>query len=297
MAGRVDPDSPRAIREALEAHGIALKKRWGQNFLVSPAGRERILAALDPRPGDLVWEIGPGLGAVTAEVLARGSRVTAFEIDRGLCRYLASVFAHEAGLRIVPGDFLETWPEETSAPDRILGNLPYRSASLMIASLAEGGLAPTAMVFTVQKELAQRIAARPRTKEYSSFSVLCQTAFLAESLGDLQPGSFYPAPEVVSTVLSMRPKRSGPGDGTQVDSKLVSLVARSLFGSRRKTLRNNALSSELGRRFSAAAVMAAMEAEGLDPARRAEEYPPEAFARLAARLSTGGPREAPKDRA
>jgi 16S rRNA (adenine1518-N6/adenine1519-N6)-dimethyltransferase len=289
---RVNPDSPRAIREALNAQGIALKKRWGQNFLVNRGGRDRILTALDAKPGDTVWEIGPGLGSLTAGILERGSRLVAFEIDRGLCRYLAEVFGGEEGFRIVPGDFLKTWPGEESAPGRIVGNLPYSSASLMISSLAEGGVAPVVMVFTVQKELAERITARPGTKEYSSFSVLCQTALRVRSRGDLQPGSFYPAPQVVSTVMEMSPA-AGPGTAGGVDPRLVSLVARSLFGSRRKTLRNNALSGELCRRYPEAAVMTAIEAEGLDLARRAEEYAPEAFARIAARLPRMGTEETP----
>jgi 16S rRNA (adenine1518-N6/adenine1519-N6)-dimethyltransferase len=285
MSGLVDPDSPAAIRRALEELGLALKKRWGQNFLVSPGARGRILSLLDAKPGEEIWEIGPGLGAMTAELLSAGVRLTAFEIDHGLCRYLTDAFSGEPGFRLVPGDFLRTWQEMRPLPARILGNLPYRSASLMIASLIEGGLVGASMVFTVQKELAERMAARPGTKSYSSFSVLCQTAMLTVGRGDIQAGSFYPAPEVVSSVVEMRPL---PPEEAPADRALVSLVSRSLFRARRKTLRNNVAGSELCGRFPLDQVMEALEAEGISPARRAEELEPRVFVRIAARL-TGAP--------
>ena len=279
----MNPDSPAEIRAALEEMGIALKKRWGQNFLVNRGARERLAAMLDPRPGELAWEIGPGLGSMTALLLQRGVRLLAFEVDRGLCRHLRESHGSEADFMLVEGDFMKNWKSalaEHGAPRRVLGNLPYRSASLMIAALVEGGVRPDTMVFTVQRELAERMAADPRSKAYSSFSVLCQACFSVEARGDLKPGSFYPAPEVVSTIVEMRPRQDG------LDPEAVAILSgllRGLFTARRKTLRNNLLAGRFAAGVTAERVAEALEAEGIDPGARAEELPPETFVRLARR--------------
>jgi 16S rRNA (adenine1518-N6/adenine1519-N6)-dimethyltransferase len=284
MNAPLNPDSPNAIREALAARGITLKKRWGQNFMISPAARRRILEAADPRAGELIWEIGPGLGALTAAILERGSRVTVFEVDRGLCRYLTEVFGGEAGFSLVAGDFMKTWSRAalTEAPRKIMGNLPFRSASLMIAALVEGGGSPQEMVFTVQKELADRMTARPGTKNYSAFSVLCQVGFETSTVADLRPGNFYPAPEVVSSIVRMRPLPDAPDPA---ERRSLSEVTRTLFASRRKTLRNNMAAGPAFRGLSPAQAATLLSARGINGEARAEELPPEAFLRIARGLT------------
>ncbi|HEY9595155.1 MAG TPA: 16S rRNA (adenine(1518)-N(6)/adenine(1519)-N(6))-dimethyltransferase RsmA [Spirochaetia bacterium] len=276
-------DSPAEIRALLSERGLALKKRWGQNFLVNRGARERLIAVLDPRADDRVWEIGPGLGAMTESLVQRVAALVAFEVDRGLCRYLEERFAGVPSFRLVPGDFLETWKGEmagTGAPSRILGNLPYASASLMIADLIESGARPRAMVFTVQKELAERIASAPGRKSYSSFSVLCQSCFAVAPRGNLQPGSFYPAPDVVSSVIEMTPLTGAP-EGRVLET--LSLLLRGLFSSRRKTIRNNVAACRLG--LPSEEILAAAVESGIDPSRRAEELEPAAFIRLARTLT------------
>lgn len=280
----MNPDSAADIRAALEERGIALKKRWGQNFLVNRGARERLVAMLDPRPGELAWEIGPGLGSMTELLLRRSVRLVAFEVDRGLCRHLWEAHGEDAAFTLVEGDFMKTWKSalaELGAPRRVLGNLPYRSASLMIAALVEGGVRPDAMIFTVQRELAERMVADPRSKAYSSFSVLCQACFSIEARGDLKPGSFYPAPEVVSTIVEMRPRQDG------LDAEAVvrlSAILRGLFTARRKTLRNNLIAGRFTHGVTAAKVAEALEAEGIDLGARAEELAPETFLRVARRI-------------
>ena len=290
----MNPDSPVEIRAALEEMGIALKKRWGQNFLVNRGARERLVALLDPRPGELAWEIGPGLGSMTGLLLQRGVRLVAFEVDRGLCRFLLKSFGEAAGFTLVEGDFIKTWKAalaEHGPPMRVLGNLPYRSASLMIAALVEGGVRPQEMIFTVQRELAERMSADPRSKAYSSFSVLCQACFCIEARGDLRPGSFYPAPEVVSSVVQMRPRPEGLDLRTV---EVLSALLRGLFTARRKTIRNNMLAARFTAGITVEAAAAALEAEGIDLGARAEEIPPETFVRLARRITDArcSPREA-----
>jgi 16S rRNA (adenine1518-N6/adenine1519-N6)-dimethyltransferase len=282
----VNPDSQVEIRALLSGRGLALKKRWGQNFMVNRGARERLVTLLGLTGKELVWEIGPGLGSMTDLMLDRAASVIAFEVDRGLCAYLAERFASAASLDIVQGDFLDTWRgirDSRGAPHGVLGNLPYRSASIMIADLIEGGLRPPRMVFTVQKELAERMASRPGVKSYSSFSVLCQASFEVAGRGDLKPGSFYPVPEVVSSIVELTP-RTGAPEGRQLAA--LTALSRGLFAARRKTIRNNLASGSLGETFPASALLGALEAEGIDPGRRAEELAPETFLRLA-RLLTG----------
>jgi 16S rRNA (adenine1518-N6/adenine1519-N6)-dimethyltransferase len=272
----MNPDSPADIRALLESKGLALKKRWGQNFLVNRGARQRLIDILGPGPAETAWEIGPGLGSMTGLLAAAAARVVAFEVDRGLCRYLEESLGALPNFSLVPGDFLETWKEAAEArgrPDRILGNLPYRSASLMIADIIESGLRPARMVFTVQRELADRMASPPGQKSYSSFSVLCQACFQVTGRGDLQPGSFYPVPDVVSSIVEMTPLPGGPVGG---ELEALSGLARALFSARRKTIRNNAKDAPL---------LQALRQEGIDLGLRAEQIAPEVYVRLARRLT------------
>jgi 16S rRNA (adenine1518-N6/adenine1519-N6)-dimethyltransferase len=278
----VNPDSPAEIRALLTERGLALKKRWGQNFLVNRGARERLVGLLDPGPEETVWEIGPGLGSMTGPLLPRVRHLVAFEVDRGLCRYLEEAFGSVPSFTLVPGDFMDTWKESASRghPQAILGNLPYRSASLMIADLVQEGMRPRCLVFTVQKELADRMAASPGGKDYSSFSVLCQSSFHVTARGDLKPGSFYPVPEVVSSIIELRPRDDAPVGAAL---SMLNVLARGLFSSRRKTLRNNL--DSLAGTVETEAALAALEGQGVDPGDRAERLSPETFVRLARALA------------
>ncbi len=279
-------DSPAEIRAELERLGVRLKKRWGQNFLINRGARERIVSLLDPQPADTVWEIGAGLGGLTAELLPRVRRLLAFEVDRGLLRFLEEAFADRAALTLVPGDVLASWQPALARfgpPDRVVGNLPYRTASAILASCAEQGLMAQRMVFTVQRELAERMRAPAGSKHYSSFSLLCQHLYAISERMELKPGSFYPAPEVVSTVLELAPR---PELRRQtMEERLFFLnLSRALFRSRRKTLWNNLLVWGDSHGVTAARLREALEAEGIDPQGRSEVLEMETVERLARRL-------------
>jgi 16S rRNA (adenine1518-N6/adenine1519-N6)-dimethyltransferase len=148
----------------------------------------------------------------------------------------------------------------------------------MIAELIEKGLRPASMVFTVQRELAERIASVPGQKSYSSFSVLCQCTFSVAVRGNLQPGSFYPVPDVVSSIVEMRPLPDGPRGDTLA---ALSLVTRALFSSRRKTIRNNIVSDRMGEGLPPDRVLEAAADAGIDATLRAEQIPPGGFLTLA----------------
>ncbi len=173
-------NSPTEILRVLEQLGVRLQKRWGQSFLVNRGAREAIVSLVDPEAEDDVWEIGPGLGTLTALLLPKVRSVAAFEIDRGLVTYLRENFGNWNNFALVTGDVLKTWRSylrEHGTPNKIVGNLPYSCASALIAALAENRVLAEKLVFTVQRELAERMSAQPGNKNYSSFSVLCQTVY------------------------------------------------------------------------------------------------------------------------
>ncbi len=228
-----------------------------------------MLGVIKPKAGERVWEIGPGVGSITHALVERVRELTVFEIDRGFARYLDAAFGGRPGFRVVTGDFVDTWKAvyaESGPPDTMFGNLPYRSAARILASLIEGGGARSRLVVTVQREVARRISARPGSKDYSSFSILCQSAFAAAIRGDLKPGSFYPVPRVVSTIVELVPH-----DAFKVsDPALFHELTRLLFAARRKTVRNNALSSARLRSLDRDLLVRLIEASGIDPEERAE---------------------------
>ena len=273
-------NSPAAVRAELDRLSVEPKKRWGQNFMINPRTRRKLVDTLEIGEGETVWEIGPGLGALTAELVPRCTRLVLFEIDHGLIRYLTGELADHAHVHIVAGDFLRTWQQaraDHGAPDRIIGNLPYRSASAAIAALVTHDALPAHAVFTVQKELADRIVAPAGSRNYSSFSVLCQCLGEVRFHGELAPGTFYPAPEVTSAVIGLRP--GGAARRVRNRDVLFALI-RASFQARRKTLRNNLLAHD-GFGLSKADLLDAIEAAGVDPGIRAEELPPATVVRVA----------------
>jgi len=248
---------------------------------------------LSPMSADHVWEIGPGLGAMTELLLKKSEACVVFEIDRGMCRYLEETYGGAAGFALVPGDFVKTWHGALQAhgsPDLLLSNLPYRSASLIIAAVIEGGLRPRRAVMTVQREAADRMCSRPGFKSYSSFSVLCQAAFAPRILGELKPGSFYPAPEVSSAVVELVPLQEAPVGATL---EILEALTRGLFASRRKTIRNNIAGATFPAGISRESVEEALQHEKVDLAARAEELACGIFVRAATRLARTQAAEAP----
>ncbi len=246
-----------------------MRKRFGQNFLVSPGGRDKILRVLDLKEDQLIWEIGPGLGALTHELVKKAGQLVVFEIDRGFISYLESAFGGYPNFSIVEGDAVKSWKQDgvrEKIPDRIVGNLPYNAASAIISSFIESGFIPGKMVFTVQKEMGERVGARPGSKNYSSFSMLCQFRCTVNDCGDLKPGAFYPRPEVTSRVIELEPHGKYP----EADQKLYSLFISDLFGSRRKKIRNNLLKGKLSSIFSRDTILEALDNAGIDPEDRGE---------------------------
>ncbi|MBQ3670162.1 MAG: 16S rRNA (adenine(1518)-N(6)/adenine(1519)-N(6))-dimethyltransferase RsmA [Treponema sp.] len=264
-----DYNSPTALKEFLDANSMAMQKKFGQNFLVNEKARKKIIDFLDVTENTVVWEVGPGLGAMTDEILSRGAKLTAFEIDHGFARLLREFFkpyAEKNRFDIVEGDVLKTWKKYADGhkkADRFFGNLPYNVAATIIADTINEEIRFEKMVVTIQKEVAQRMAAQPGSENYSSFSVLCQWAYDVKTVVDLAGGNFWPVPNVASRAVLLTKKQAFPNCQNPA---LFMRMIRQLFSSRRKTVRNNLLHLSSGGENCDLV----LERAGIKPAERAE---------------------------
>ena len=258
------------ISSVLAENGLAMTKKFGQNFLINPDARERIAASIQIEKGMRVWEIGPGLGAITHILLKKGASVTAFEIDHGFASVLRNKAFSDEDFTLIEGDALETLFQIPFDAERIVGNLPYNVGSEIIARIIERGLLPPLMVFTLQKEVAERMTANAGSYAYSSFSVLSQLEYDNSIPYVIRAGSFFPAPRVDSAVIVMKRRESS----ILLDGEREGFLAfvRMVFNQRRKTLRNNILSSplalkgreEIDKAFSSVSLTGGERAETLD---------------------------------
>ena len=253
-----------SIQKVLEDNGLAMTKKFGQNFLLSEDARERIVQAMELEKGMEVWEVGPGLGAITHLLLKAGAAVTAFEIDHGFASILRSQAFADDDFTLVEGDALKTLFQRPMDADRIVGNLPYNVGSQIIARLIENSYLPPLMVFTLQREVADRMRAKPGDADYSSFSVLTQLDYVNTMPLVIKAGSFFPAPRVDSAVVVMRRRESLL---PEEDRKVLLPLVRSLFSQRRKTIRNNlaptSFSARMDEAFSSCGLTGKERAETL----------------------------------
>lgn len=275
-----DYNSPLELKNILDANGFSMQKKFGQNFLINQAARQKLVDALELEEGMTVWEVGPGLGAMTSEILNRGACLTAFEIDRGFSSLIKDFFKDylERGtFSVIDGDVLKTWYNQTEKgtklPKRFFGNLPYNIAATIIADTIEKGIRFERCVFTVQKEVALRMCAKPGSEQYSSLSVLCNWTYDVKPLMDLAGASFWPKPNVDSRAVVFTKKQNFP-----VCNEPFHFIKlqRALFSSRRKTVRNNLQ----GFMKDSTAVQECLSLAQIDPMLRAEVLTIEQMLRL-----------------
>lgn len=237
-----DYNSPTSLKAFLESKNMAMQKKFGQNFLVNGDARKLLVKTLDLNDSKKVWEVGPGLGSMTNEILQTGANLTVFEIDRGFASLVSQFFddyAKKSSFKMIEGDVLKTWKktlQEQGKPDCFFGNLPYNISAILIGGTIEAGIRFDKMLVTVQKEVALRMAAPAGSKDYSSFSVLCQWAYDIQSVITLAGGNFWPRPNVDSRAVLMTPKADFP---RCKNPELFMKMQRALFLARRKTLKNN----------------------------------------------------------
>ena len=257
-----------SIARLLEENGLSMTKKFGQNFLISMSALDRIVELSGARAGLNVWEVGPGIGALTTKLLKTGASVTAFEIDHGFCRILREkAYVDVPNFTLVEGDALKMWKgiwEKQGTPDIICANLPYNVGSVFIASVIENRCLPQTMVFTLQSEVVDRICAKQGDEEFSGFSILTGIDYENTNAFTLKAGCFFPPPNVDSSVVVMR-RRNEPLVPNDEASGFLNLV-RILFAQKRKTVKNNL--KALGK--PAATVDEAIEKAGIGPTERAE---------------------------
>ncbi len=238
------------------------KKKWGQNFLRNRGAVEKIVAAIEPQPGEVIVEIGPGEGILTEKLVALGNEVTAIEIDPELAAGLRQRF----GDIIVNADALAT--PLPARPFRAVGNLPYNVGTPILRRVIADPNFRRA-VFMLQKEVADRLVARPGDEQYGFLSLYRQLFATARILVKLEPGSFFPRPKVRSAVVVLDPDRKPFVSDTMID-----LISQA-FRMRRKKLVNNLTNSR-----TRDEILAALQRANISADARAEELMLDDFARL-----------------
>ncbi|MDQ2780581.1 MAG: 16S rRNA (adenine(1518)-N(6)/adenine(1519)-N(6))-dimethyltransferase RsmA [Pseudomonadota bacterium] len=243
------------------------RKRFGQHFLADESVVEQIVRTIDPRPGDALVEIGPGLGAMTFALLARCGALTVIELDRDL----AAGLRHREGLSVIESDVLRVdfnaLADTAAAPLRVVGNLPYNiSTPILFHLLAVAGRVQD-QHFMLQKEVVERMAAGPGSKTYGRLSVMLQWRYQIEAVLDVSPNAFDPPPRVQSAVVRMQPL----AELAAVDPARLGALVTVAFSQRRKLLRHT-----LGRWIGEQGLNV-----DFDVQRRAEEVPVAEYVALA----------------
>lgn len=268
----------------LKAFGLHMSKRLGQNFLIDATIVQGIVDAAEIQPGDRVLEIGPGIGTLTQGLAETGACVTAVELDKKLPAVLAETLKAYDNVTIVPGDILKVNIPEImgEGPFKVAANLPYYITTPILMTLLERHLPITNLVTMVQREVAERMVAKPGSRIYGALSVAVQYYTDPAIVLDVPPRSFIPAPEVDSVVIACKVREQ---PAVQVRSeKMFFRVVKAAFGQRRKTLAN----ALKGGGLPEEQVRDAMEQAGIDPTRRGETLSLIEFGRLADAFSNSG---------
>ncbi|HPM40819.1 MAG TPA: 16S rRNA (adenine(1518)-N(6)/adenine(1519)-N(6))-dimethyltransferase RsmA [bacterium] len=278
-----------SVHSLLKKYGIAPKKRLGQHFLHARPVMEKIVAALAPEKKDAVIEIGPGLGVMTAIAAAKADHVFAIEKDAAMIDAARAEFGDIENITWIEEDILEVPlcdvvrklalidPDERAL---LMGNLPYNISSPIFFCMLEHRKMLARAVVMVQREVAERVCAKPGGKDYGILSVLMQAVAECKKLFDVTQKSFVPPPEVVSSVMKLEFRTGGCGIE---DEAFFRVVVKGAFGQRRKTLRNALLGARLPG-IGAERLDSALSSLKIDPKRRPETLSVEEFINLSNKL-------------
>ncbi len=281
--------NPGELRALLERHGLRLSRELGQNFLTDAALADELAQLAGASGGDLVIEVGTGLGVLTRALAARAARVRSVEIDRGLVRALRAEALLPDNVELVHADAREVdwsgWLAEAEAPVRVIANLPYSVATPLLRQLLDlrGALADWSVM--LQREVAERLVAATGTRAYGSLAVLHRLTCDVEALAQVSAAHFFPRPKVDSSFVRVWPRRRTPLEPGELER--VEQLARAAFSQRRKRV-SNGLARLAERRWperdkggQRAALAACLQGVGIDPGARPERVEPEAWLALA----------------
>lgn len=250
-------------RQSSKQAGHKARKRFGQNFLQDQGVIRRIIRGISPRPSDHMVEIGPGLGALTQEVLDEAGALDAIELDRDLLPILRTkFFSFEDKFRIFEADAMKfdfASLQQDDRPLRIIGNLPYNISTQLIFHLLQHTTCVQDMHFMLQKEVVDRLAAKPGDKLYGRLGIMAQYYCEVEPLFIVPPEAFDPIPKVDSAIVRLTPYQTKPN--VAKDLSTLEQIVKTSFSMRRKTLRNN---------LKGIVEAAELEQLEIDPTRRPE---------------------------
>lgn len=275
-------------KEMLQKHGFSFKKSLGQNFLVDRNILEKIVATANITKATGVIEIGPGFGALTEKLAQHADKVVAFEIDERLIPILNETLASYQNVTIIHSDILKTDLNaaikehfERGQDVMVVANLPYYVTTPILMKLLEANLPIRGIVCMIQKEVAERISAKPDSKDYGSLSIAVQYYAHVETSFIVPSTVFIPRPNVESAVISLTLHENKP---VQVmDEQLFFDVVRAAFAQRRKTLVNN-VTKNLSHSLSKEEIENTLFEAGIDPRRRGETLSIQEFAALSAAM-------------
>ncbi len=211
------------------------KKKFGQNFLIDQGIIQSLVNAINPQAGDLMIEIGPGLGALTKPLMVQLRHLHVVEIDRDIIQWMQKTYPTDK-ISIHNSDVLKFDFSKFGEPLRVVGNLPYNISSPILFHLLEQLDHITDMHFMLQKEVVERMVAKPSTPEYGRLSVMLQYKLRMEYLLTVPPEAFDPAPKVESAFVRCMPHQTLPYQAD--DEALFGQIAQAAFSQRRKTIRN-----------------------------------------------------------
>lgn len=264
-------------KNIVKKYGFKFSKGLGQNFLIDDTVLEDIIEAADISPEDLVIEIGPGVGTLTKLLLKKAKKVCAIELDDKLIPILHEELKEFDNLEVIHGDALKVDFNEIIGDEKsvkVVANLPYYVTTPIISRLLKGNYNFSSITIMIQKEVAERIAAKPSTKDYGALTLLVQYHSTVEIVRKVGPDAFIPQPKVESMVIKLN-KLPGPRV-VVADVDLFFKVIRESFNMRRKTLSNSLKNMKIDKEK----LQKAFEEAGIDPIRRGETLSIEEFAKL-----------------
>lgn len=259
----------RELHQLLERLEIHPSTRLGQNFLIDPNLRDALVRDAEPQPGETIVEVGPGAGAITEPLLDAGAHVLAIELDRRLCQFLRERFGDRANFSLIEADACRVDYAELlkDTPYRLIANLPYSAGTVLLGKLLATARPPADVFVLLQREVADRLLAKPGTKAYGSLSVRSQQVYRGRQLRLIPGRVFFPEPDVTSSHLHLAVLDEIPSVPRR---EALSRLARVAFGQRRKkllgVLRKNLPTGDWAAQFQAQGISEDARAETLTPA-------------------------------